>query len=167
MKQSKLSVFLVLCLISLPLGLRAEEGRKIAKSTEEYIQDLNSGDVYLQQEACRYLGKKKENSAIDPLVFLLEEEDVDRHVRAAAAIALAQIGSEDKAIFNTFLNVVHETKDPVVLHAVFLGMGMSESYKESKDSDEIKDLLLEMERSPDIYLQRLAKRLRAKYAEKN
>ena len=65
------------------------------KTTEDYVSDLNSSDSYLQIEACRHLGESKEVSAVESLIFLLEDENVDSHVKAASASALGSIGKQE------------------------------------------------------------------------
>ena len=163
MNLIKSLIISILCLFA--LSLTAQDKQATAKSTEDYIQDLSSNDVYLQKQACQHLAKKKEASAIDPLLFLLEEETVDKHVRVAAAHTLSVIDGENKTILSSFLRIAQKDKVPEVRYAVFLSLG--KFYEENKNLPEVKELILEMERSTDPYLQDLGKKLRAKQDKKS
>ena len=88
------------------------------KTTEDYLGDLNSDDSYLQMEACRYLGEKKETSAVEALVFLLEDDKVDSHVKIASAQALGSMGKQE-GISDALLRSAQGSKDPSVRYASF------------------------------------------------
>lgn len=134
------------------------------KTTEDYIGDLNAKDSYLQIEACRYLGEKKESSAVESLVFLLEDSNVDPHVKVASAAALGSIGKQE-GVSDALLQSARESKNPsIVRYASFLALV---SLKDEEKEEDIKELVVEMNDSSDPYLRDLAKKIAEQYKEKS
>ena len=156
MKFARISA-LVLAFV-FAFSLAAKENKK---TKEDYIRDLNSGDVYLQQEACRYIGEKKDISSVDSLIFLLEEKNADLHVRIAAANALVSIGEEGAA--DALLQTMQESSEPALQYTILLGLL---HLGRTKQAEEINAAVIEMESSSDPFLSDLAKRIRAKYTSR-
>ena len=132
------------------------------KTMEEYVSDLNSDDSYLQIEACRHLGKKKEVSAVEPLIFLLEDENVDSHVKVASASALGSIGKQE-GVSDALLRSSRESKDPSVRYASFWALA---SLKDEEKEEDMKELVAEMKNSSDPYLRDLAQKIAAEYEKR-
>jgi len=66
------------------------------KTSDQYIADLNSGDMALQIDACRKLGARKEEKAVPALVQLLDSNP-SPEVAWNAAAALGTIGQTGPA----------------------------------------------------------------------
>ncbi|MGJ4787087.1 HEAT repeat domain-containing protein [Leptospira koniambonensis] len=84
MKKSAIT-FAILATLIFTVSVSAE------KSTEDHIKALSSGSDLEKIEASRYLGDKKEKSAIPELINLLNRAN-DPKVAVPAGIALGQIG---------------------------------------------------------------------------
>ncbi len=84
MKKSAIT-FAILATLIFTVSVSAE------KSTEDHIKALSSGSDQEKIEASRYLGDKKEKSAIPELINLLNRAN-DPKVAVPAGIALGQIG---------------------------------------------------------------------------
>ena len=132
------------------------------KPIEEYLADLNSSDMQVQIEACQYLGEKKEVSAVESLVFLLEDEGVDSHVKVASANALASIGKQ-AGVSAALLRSAQESKNPSVRYASFLALASLED--EEKEAD-MKELVVDLMKSSDPYLRDLAQKIALEYEKK-
>lgn len=132
------------------------------KTINDYINDLNSGDSYLQQEACRYLGNEKKNSAVETLIFLLEEQTTDVLVQIEAAWALSMIGKE-AGVSDILLSTAQSNRSTAVRYAAFLALIKLD---DKEKTGEIRELVIEMESSGDIYLRDIAKKLRSKFEKK-
>ncbi len=126
------------------------------KAVEDYIQDLSSGDMQLQEEACRYLGAKKESSSVEALISLLENSQVESPVRASAAKALASIGDKP-GVWNALLQAARKNEESSLRYVAIIAL-TSLVNKERKG--EFQELLLELEEDQDPYLHDLANKLR-------
>ena len=127
------------------------------KTKDDYLKDLNSDSIPLQIKACQYFAKEKDEATIEPLIFLLEDPNVDSHVKVALVNVLASIGDKN-GIADTFIQVIHENRDPMLRYATFLSLL---SLKNESKEEEMKEILLEFSNSSDLLLKDLAQKLRA------
>ncbi len=151
-------IVLGLAVLFLASSLTAQ---KTKKTKEDYQRDLKSEDIQLQEEACRYLGKEKDVSSVNELIFLLEDKKVDLHVRVAAANALAIIGKEEKndSIYDSLLQTVQKSSVPPSLRYTSLLALISLGEKEER----LKASIPKLKSSSDLYLKDFAEKMSIKY----
>jgi HEAT repeat protein len=101
------------------------------------IQQLQDPSPRVRAEAARLLGKQKADQAVLPLIAALE--DVDSHVRATVAWALAEIGNQ--------LGV-----EPLRRTYAFYQQSVSKHYREMKQVDAYLNALVKLMGSEDLLL---------------
>lgn len=120
-----------------------------AKTSEEYLTDLGSGNPDLQIAAARALGENKEARAIDPLIGLLIYSD-DYEVAYEAALALGKIGKTGETT-DALLTSLRQVDNDVVRYASVAALL---NIKDKDKNDEIIAALTEVTNTTDDELLR-------------
>ena len=118
------------------------------KTTSDYINDINSGDSYLQINACLEISKSKDKSAISSLISLLEDENADLLSRNYALLTLKNF-KEEESVINSLFNITNNSDNNTLKYNSLITI--LEINSEVK-KDELKILLSNLEKNKDPIL---------------
>ena len=124
------------------------ENKDYKKTTSDFINDINSGDPYLQINACLEISKSKDKTAISSLISLLEDENADLLSRNYALLTLKNF-KEDESVINSFFNIANNSNNNTLKYNTLITI--LEINSEIK-KDELKSLLINLEKNNDPIL---------------